>query len=195
MIARHEQTAATLRMQLSVDNRQAARLNWNEQPTLRPQSSRRSATGSLTTSLVQANRCQDWATHMTQDWWIRRKIQTEQLGGLGPPAIMLRIENAELDSRLDGRSSEDDVRELVADFNRRVIEARRQLLGRPPVVTPTRDIEAELSAWHERRQQRQADEREQWGAGKQIAHNIAAAASVIRVRAKGHRRGASLQGT
>lgn len=126
----------------------------------------RAATGSVTTSLVQANRCQDWATHMTQDWWIRRKIQTEQLGGLGPPAIMLRIENAELDSRLDGRSSEDDVRELVADFNRRVIEARRQLLGGPPVVTPTRDIEAELSAWRERRQQRQADEREQWGAGQ-----------------------------
>ena len=38
---------------------------------------------------------------------------------------------------------ESDVREYVDDFNRRVIDARRQLQGGPPVVTPTRDVEAE----------------------------------------------------
>ncbi|MFF2486307.1 DUF1992 domain-containing protein [Microbacterium sp. NPDC058062] len=90
------------------------------------------------------------------DWWIRRKIETEQLTGLGPPALMLRVENAELEARLDGLGNESDVREAVEDFNRRVIEARRQLLGGPPVVTPTRDVEAELAAWRERREARAA---------------------------------------
>ncbi|MEV4686103.1 DUF1992 domain-containing protein [Microbacterium sp. LWH3-1.2] len=85
------------------------------------------------------------------DWWIRRKIETEQLTGLGPPALMLRVENAELDAKLDELSSEADVREALADFNRRVVEARRQLLGGPPVVTPTRDVEAEIAAWRGRR--------------------------------------------
>ena len=66
------------------------------------------------------------------DWWIRRKIQSEQLRGLGPPALSLRVEHAELDARLDELSREDDVRDHVEDFNRRVIEARRQLLGGPP---------------------------------------------------------------
>ncbi|MBN9195678.1 MAG: DUF1992 domain-containing protein, partial [Microbacterium sp.] len=85
------------------------------------------------------------------DWWIRRKIQTEKLTGLGPPALTLRVESEQLEATLDGIAREDDVRDLLADFNRRVIEARRQLQGGPPVVTATRDIDAEVSAWRERR--------------------------------------------
>ena len=90
------------------------------------------------------------------DWWIRRKIETEKLTGLGPPALTLRVEDVELSDRLDELPGEHDVREAVEDFNRRVIEARRQLLGGPPVVTPTRDVESEIAAWHERRTARLA---------------------------------------
>ena len=85
------------------------------------------------------------------DWWIRRKIESEQLTGLGPPALRLRVENAGLDAHLDALAGEADVRDALEDFNLRVIEARRQLLGGPPVVTPTRDVDAELAAWRERR--------------------------------------------
>ena len=85
------------------------------------------------------------------DWWIRRKIEREQLTGLGPPALTLRNENRELDARLDALHHERDVRAYLEDFNHRVIEARRQLLGGPPVVTPTRDIEHEVAAWRARR--------------------------------------------
>ncbi|MFT4212162.1 MAG: DUF1992 domain-containing protein [Microbacterium sp.] len=88
------------------------------------------------------------------DWWLRRKIETEQLRGLGPAALTLRVENTELDARLDDLSREAEVRETVEDFNRRVIEARRQLLGGPPVVTPTRDVDDEVTAWRERRERR-----------------------------------------
>jgi hypothetical protein len=94
------------------------------------------------------------------DWWIRRKIETEKLNGLGPPALTLRVENMELNDRLDAIWNESDVREALESFNRRVIEARRQLLGGPPVVTPTRDVEAEVRAWRSRRAERQAAERE-----------------------------------
>jgi hypothetical protein len=92
------------------------------------------------------------------DWWIRRKIEREQITGLGPPALTLRTENAALDARLDTVFTEHEVRDILADFNRRVIEARRQLLGGPPVVTPVRDVDAELARWRERRQAA-ADER------------------------------------
>jgi hypothetical protein len=97
------------------------------------------------------------------DWWIRRKIEREKLTGLGPPALSLRVENVELEDRLDRMHRESEVREAVEDFNRRVIEARRQLLGGPPVVTPTRDAGGEVRAWRERREARQrqaAEERE-----------------------------------
>jgi hypothetical protein len=94
------------------------------------------------------------------DWWIRRKIEREQITGLGPPALTLRTENAGLDDRLDTAGTEQQVREILGDFNHRVIEARRQLLGGPPVVTPVRDVDVELARWRERRdaavRQRQA---------------------------------------
>lgn len=91
------------------------------------------------------------------DWWIRRKIETERLTGLGPPALTLRVEAKELHDVLDRLGSERAIREHLDDFNRRVIEARRQLLGGPPVVTATRDVEEELRLWRTRRSQR--DER------------------------------------
>jgi len=89
------------------------------------------------------------------DWWIRRKIESEQLTGLGPPALSLRVESAQLADRLDELRYETEVREVVEDFNQRVIEARRQLLGGPPVITPTREVEDEVRAWHARRAEAQ----------------------------------------
>jgi hypothetical protein len=85
------------------------------------------------------------------DWWIRQKIERERITGLGPPALTLRTENAELDGRLDKAPSEEAVRGILDDFNKRIVTARRQLQGGPPVVTPTRDVEAEVAAWRERR--------------------------------------------
>jgi len=91
-------------------------------------------------------------THHDPDWWIRRKIESENLSGLGPPALLLRVEDRELDGELDKLRREDDVRTVVEDFNRRVVEARRQLMGGPPVVTKTRDVDAEIEAWRVRRE-------------------------------------------
>jgi len=96
-------------------------------------------------------------THHDPDWWIRRKIESENLSGLGPPAIMLRTEDRALDGDLDQLGREDDVREVLEDFNRRVITARRQLMGGPPVVTKTRDVDAEVEAWRQRRQKQKTD--------------------------------------
>lgn len=88
------------------------------------------------------------------DWWIRQKIESEKLTGLGPPALTLRSENAGLDDRVDSATSEKQVRELLEDFNRRVVHARRQLQGGPPVVTPPRDVDAEVGRWRSRREAR-----------------------------------------
>lgn len=85
------------------------------------------------------------------DWWIKRLIKRENISGLGPPALLLRVEDEDFESRLDRLPSEAQVRDAVADFNSRVIEARRQLLGGPPVVTKVRDADAEVRAWRGRR--------------------------------------------
>jgi hypothetical protein len=88
------------------------------------------------------------------DWWVKRLIEREKLSGIAPPAIGLRREDAELDDTLDREATEAGVRRIVDDFNRRVIEARRQLLGGPPVVTKTRDPQLEVDRWRARRTNR-----------------------------------------
>lgn len=90
------------------------------------------------------------------DWWLKQLIEREQISGVLPPALALRREDAELRDVLDATGSVERVRELVEDFNRRVVEARRQLLGGPPVITALRDVETEVAAWRERRSARTA---------------------------------------
>jgi hypothetical protein len=85
------------------------------------------------------------------DWWVKGLLQRENITGLGPKAILLRTEDAALDARLDAQFSEKQVRDILEDFNGRVIDARRQLQGGPPVVTKTRDVDAEVEGWHARR--------------------------------------------
>jgi hypothetical protein len=85
------------------------------------------------------------------EWWLKKLVERERITGVLPEALQLRKDDAELDALLDRESSERVVRELLETFNRRVINARRQLQGGPPVITPTRDVDAEIAAWRERR--------------------------------------------
>jgi hypothetical protein len=84
------------------------------------------------------------------DWWVKRLVEREQISVL-PPALELRKEDAEMAARLDRITAESEVREEVESFNARVRRARMQLLGGPPVITPERDVDAEVAAWRERR--------------------------------------------
>ena len=88
-----------------------------------------------------------------RDWWLKKLIEREKITVL-PAALQLRKDDAELDDVLDRETAEKVVREMVEDFNRRIVAARRQLQGGPPVVMPTRDVEAEVMAWRERRRVR-----------------------------------------
>lgn len=90
------------------------------------------------------------------DWWVKQLLERENVSGVLPPALALRREDAELEALLDTSGSEQHVRDLLDDFNRRVVEARRQLQGGPPVVTALRDVEAEVAAWRERLRRRAA---------------------------------------
>ncbi|MFD2027268.1 DUF1992 domain-containing protein [Promicromonospora aerolata] len=89
------------------------------------------------------------------DWWLKGLIERENITGVLPSA-QLRKDDAELDARLDLEAMEERVREIVTDFNSRIVDARRQLQGGPPVVTPTRDVDEEVRSWQARRAARRA---------------------------------------
>ncbi|WP_188037859.1 DUF1992 domain-containing protein, partial [Actinotalea sp. JY-7885] len=92
------------------------------------------------------------------DWWLKGLVERERITGVLPEALQLRTDDAVLDQRLDRLAGPDQVRAAVAEFNARIVAARRQLLGGPPVVTPLRDVEAEVRRWAERaRRRRDAD--------------------------------------
>ncbi|CAM3833685.1 DnaJ family domain-containing protein [Nocardioides zeicaulis] len=98
----------------------------------------------------QGKPIEDLGVEHDPDWWVKKLVERENIALL-PPAIALRKEDAELEQRLDAITVEREVRRELEDFNRRVVETRRQLQGGPPVITPTRDVDAEVAAWLERR--------------------------------------------
>ncbi|KQZ68953.1 DUF1992 domain-containing protein [Nocardioides sp. Root151] len=113
----------------------------------------------------------DLGEHHDPDWWLKKLVEREKISIL-PPALALRKEDLELESVLDKQAGEKQVRSTLEDFNRRIVNARRQLEGGPPVVTALRDVEAEVEAWRTRRtakreaaaaRQRETDEaRRRW---------------------------------
>ena len=92
------------------------------------------------------------------DWWVKGLIERENITGVLPSA-QLRKDDAELDGKLDLEAMEERVREIVTDFNARVVDARRQLQGGPPIVTRTRDVDEEVRSWRTRRAERTAARR------------------------------------
>jgi hypothetical protein len=98
----------------------------------------------------QGKPIEDLGVEHDPDWWVKKLVEREKIALL-PPAIALRKEDAELEARLDAITVEREVRRELDDFNRRVVETRRQLQGGPPVITPERDVDAEVAAWAERR--------------------------------------------
>jgi hypothetical protein len=93
----------------------------------------------------------DLGSPYDRDWWLKKLIERENITGVLPAALQLRKDDAELDALLDREPAQVTVRKLVEDFNRRIVEARRQLQGGPPVITPTRDVDTEVERWRERR--------------------------------------------
>ena len=103
-----------------------------------------------------AGRPLDLSDRHDPNWWVKRLIAREQIDVATPPAIALRLEDERLDAVLDAEATEREVRRQVADFNRRVVDARRQLLGGPPVITQLRDEDDEVARWRARRAERRA---------------------------------------
>ncbi|WP_082105398.1 DUF1992 domain-containing protein [Demequina subtropica] len=85
------------------------------------------------------------------DWWVRGLVEREQLSDLGPESVRLRAEDERLDARLDTLATAAEVREAVEDFNARVLAARCRPAAGPPLVTPTREVAAEVDRWRARR--------------------------------------------
>jgi hypothetical protein len=96
-------------------------------------------------------------TQHDPDWWVKQLIEREKITGILPPALQLRKDDAELDTKLDRHTAESEVRRELEEFNARVMRARYTPADGPPLVTMPRDVEAEVEAWRERRRARRRE--------------------------------------
>ncbi|HIZ98590.1 MAG TPA: DUF1992 domain-containing protein [Candidatus Janibacter merdipullorum] len=85
------------------------------------------------------------------DWWVKGMMAREGLDASDamPPVLQLRKEAAGYPESLAEERSEENVRELLRDYNLRVLDERRRpsmgLVSRP--VAPTVDVEEMVAAW------------------------------------------------
>lgn len=102
------------------------------------------------------------------DWWVKRYLEREGLDASAtmPPVMQLRREAAGYPESLLDVPDEGSVREILRDYNLRVVaDRRRPVVGRAmPVTAPRIDIDAMVVRWRALRAEAaaravQADER------------------------------------
>jgi hypothetical protein len=83
-------------------------------------------------------------------WWIKRKLGRENLSYL-PPTIALRKEAEDALLAASQAGSEAQVRRIVADINRKILEGNRKAASGPPLNLMPFDVERVVRTWRERR--------------------------------------------
>lgn len=87
-------------------------------------------------------------SHHDPDWWIRQRLEDDDIDrdALLPVVMLLRREHDELPAVLAELRDEQQVRELLEDYNRRVQDDRlRHPMAR--MLAPTVDVEVRLAQW------------------------------------------------
>ena len=83
-------------------------------------------------------------------WWVKDKLRRENLSYL-PPTIALRKEAEDALAAAYRAGSEEQVRRIVADINRKITEGNRKAAEGPPLNLMPFDVERVVRTWRERR--------------------------------------------
>lgn len=88
-------------------------------------------------------------------WWVRRLAEREQLdfSAALPPGVALRKEAAGFPASLAELRTEESVRAVLDDYNRRAKRDRLRLpdRGMPQIIAPTVDVDAMVHRWQDLR--------------------------------------------
>jgi hypothetical protein len=84
------------------------------------------------------------------NWWIKSKLEREDIRGLLPTSLALRKEVEELPATLAAEHNEHAVREIVGDLNHRIRESHLRREEGPRIVVHTVNVEAAVAAWRAR---------------------------------------------
>ena len=82
-------------------------------------------------------------------WWVKQMLRREQLSYL-PPTIALRKEAEEALLEASRAGSEGQVRRIVADINRKIVEGNRKAASGPPLNLMPFDVDRVVGDWRRR---------------------------------------------
>lgn len=98
---------------------------------------------------------QDLDEPLGEDWWLKRKLKAEQISLL-PPLLAVRHRIEVVRGEIERLSEESQVRRLLTTLNKEIREAIASPQPGPSIVVLPLDVEAEVTAWQERRKGRGA---------------------------------------
>jgi hypothetical protein len=81
-------------------------------------------------------------------WWVKDKLRREQLSYL-PPTMALRKEAEDALLAASRAGSEAQVRRIVAEINRKIVDGNRKAASGPPPNLMPFDVERVVRAWRE----------------------------------------------
>ncbi|MEV7008840.1 DUF1992 domain-containing protein [Streptosporangium sp. NPDC051022] len=84
-------------------------------------------------------------------WWIKQKMQAENLSFPLPGTLALRKEAEESRAAAVDARTEAEARRIIGDINDKIRESYGKSLSGPPLVQPLIDVEEVLADWRTRR--------------------------------------------
>lgn len=79
-------------------------------------------------------------------WWVRKLLEREQLT-VTPPTLALRKAVEDLSDRVGRETSEDRVRDIVAELNTQIRAANSMATSGPPSNLMPLDVERVVASW------------------------------------------------
>lgn len=98
---------------------------------------------------------QDLDEPLGEDWWLKKKLKAEQISLL-PPLLAVRRRIEVVRGEIETLAEESQVRRLLTTLNKEIREAIASPQPGPSIVVLPLDVEAEVTAWQERRKGRGA---------------------------------------
>jgi hypothetical protein len=83
-------------------------------------------------------------------WWLRKKLKEDRLSVL-PPALQVKRDLEKAREQIARASSEQRVREIIAEINQHIRQTNRTTMHGPPTTVMPLDEEQTVREWRERR--------------------------------------------
>jgi hypothetical protein len=79
-------------------------------------------------------------------WWVKAKLRREQVSHL-PPTLMLRKQKEDALALVEIARDEAQVREIITELNRHIVDANRMATSGPPTTLMPLDVDEVVERW------------------------------------------------